>query len=411
MSEHKEPETVVTKEGPLHGLLAEYETPADLIRASKKVRDAGYDKWDTYTPFPIHGIERAMGITMTKLPWIVLVCALTGLTIAIVMQWWMNAVDYKFISSGKPMWSIPASVPIYFELTVLLSAFGALFGMLALNKIPHPAHPLDLKKRFHKSTDDKFFLYIEAADPKFDEADTKKLLNATEPTAVEAVHEDHSSSDKLPAGLVYLGIVLAVGALVPFAIFAKARFTKSASPRIHAMGDMDWQAKYQAQQPNQFFANNMAMRAPEPGTVALGELQDDDHMYTGKVDGAYARTFPSAFEVSEKSVARGRERYDVFCAPCHGLSGNGDGMVAQRAMALAEGTWVPPTVLGQEYLKLMPVGQLFESITKGVRNMPAYGPQIPAEDRWAIILYLRALQQSKGTNVTNLTDAERGGLK
>jgi mono/diheme cytochrome c family protein len=410
MSEEKR-DSVAPKQGPLHGLLAEYESTGDLIAACKKVRDSGYAKWDTFTPFPVHGIDRAMGIKMTKLPWIVLACALTGLTVAITLQWWTNAVDYPFISSGKPFWSIPANVPIYFELTVLLSAFGSLFGMLALNKLPHPSHPLDIKKQFLKSTDDRFFLYVEAADPKFDEKDTRTLLDKTHPLSLELVHEDHTTSDKLPPGLVYVGIVLAVASLVPFAIFAKARFAKSEKTRIHAVGDMDWQAKFKAQQPNPFYANDMAMRAPEPGTIAMGELQDDDHLYTGKVNGAFARTFPPAIEISEKTVEHGKDRFNVYCAPCHGRSGNGDGMVAQRAMALAEGTWVPPTVLGQEYLKLMPVGQLFDTITHGIRNMPAYGPQIPAEDRWAIILYVRALQQSKGTNVANLTDAERGALK
>ena len=411
---HEQQETEaapVAKEGPLHGLLAEYESPHDLVLASKKVRDVGFAKWDTFTPFPIHGIERAMGIKMTRLPWIVLACALTGLASAILLQWWTNAVDYKFISSGKPFWSIPASVPVYFELTVLLAAFGALFGMLGLNKLPHPSHPLDQLRRFGRATDDKFFLYIEAADAKFDISDTRELLDKTHPLDVTEIHEDHSTSDQLPKGLIYAILVVTVAALVPFAFFAKARFTKSAEPRIHAIGDMDWQIKFKAQRPNPFFQNGMAMRPPEPGTVAMGQLEDDDHFYQGKVDGAFARTFPEKFEVSEQSMARGKQRFEIYCSPCHGFSGNGDGMVAQRAMALAEGTWVPPTVLGQDYLRQMPVGQLFDSITKGVRNMPAYGSQIPAADRWAIILYLRALQRSKATAATDLTDAERSGLK
>lgn len=413
MNDHRD-ETdadVVAEVAPVHGLLAEYESTGDLVAACKKVRDAGYSKWDTYTPFPVHGIDRAMGIRMTGLPWIVFICAMVGLTTAVLLQWWTNAVDYPFISSGKPFWSIPANVPIYFELTVLLSAFGALFGMLALNRLPHPSHPLDLKKHFRKSTDDRFFLYVEAADAKYDEDDTRKLLEKTHPASLETVHEDRVTPETMPKGIVYVAIVLAVASLVPFAWFAKARATKTETPRIQAVADMDWQAKFKAQQPNAFYSNNMAMRAPEPGTVAIGELRDDDHLYRGKVDGAFARTFPQSFPVNAQAVERGRERYNIYCAPCHGRSGNGDGIVAQRAMALAEGTWVPPTVLAQDYLRLMPVGQLFDTITNGIRNMPPYGPQISAEDRWAIVLYVRALQHSKGTNAANLTDAEKGSLK
>src|SRR5690606_17478425 len=139
---------------PLHGILAEYDTPTAVVKASKKVRDAGYTRWDTYTPFPIHGIEKAMGIKMTRLPWIVICAALLGLTTATVLQWWTNAVDYRWIVSGTPFWSWPANVPIMFELTVLFSAFATLGGMLFLNNLPLLAHPLDLKERFRRVSDD-----------------------------------------------------------------------------------------------------------------------------------------------------------------------------------------------------------------------------------------------------------------
>ncbi|MFO0566056.1 MAG: quinol:electron acceptor oxidoreductase subunit ActD [Polyangiaceae bacterium] len=409
--EHKADEPVSTQTGPLHGILAEYETPTALVNACKRVRDAGFKKWDTYTPFPVHGIDRAMGIQMTSLPWLVLVAALLGLGTAISFQWWTNAVDYKFISSGKPMWSIPANVPIYFELTVLFSAFAALFGMLALNNLPHPSHPLDHKKHFGKVTDDRFFLYIEAEDEKFERDSVQALLEETHPASLEEVPEDHSTPAELPRKFVYALIILGGASLIPFGVFAKMRASKNVEPRIHAIGDMDWQAKFQAQQPNPLFPNGMAMRAPEPGTVAAGEPVDDDHFATGKTEGQFARTFPAAFKIDDAAMARGKQRFEIFCAPCHGQSGAGDGMVAQRASELAQGTWVPPTNLGLEYLQKMPVGQLYDAISNGVRNMPAYGPQISPEDRWAIVLYLRALQKSKGAPVTDLNPTERAALK
>jgi mono/diheme cytochrome c family protein len=395
----------------LHGILAEYETPSALVQACKKVRDAGYKKWDTFTPFPIHGIDKAMGIRMTGLPWIVLVAALTGLATAIAMQWWMNAVDYKFISSGKPMWSIPANVPVYFELTVLFSAFAALGGMLALNNLPQPYHPLDLRREFAKATDDRFFLYIEREDEKFDEQETRNLLDGTHPESLAYIDDDDTSSPLLPKKLVLAGAVVTVIALIPFAVFAKMRNTRSAEPKLHAMGDMDWQVKFQAQQPNPLFQDNMAMRAPEPGTVAVDEHVDDDHLTAGKVGDAWARVFPTSFELNDANMARGKQRYEIFCGPCHGVSGNGDGMVSQRAGELAEGTWVPPSNLHQGYLKDMAVGQIYDVIANGVRNMPPYGPQMSVEDRWAVVLYLRALQKSKGAPAGELTDAERAVLK
>src|SRR6188768_4342187 len=181
----------------LHGILAEYDTPDQLLSASKQVRAAGFEKWDTYTPFPVHGIDAAMGIRMTVLPWIVLGAGLTGLATAILLQWWTNAWDYPWLISGKPFWSIPANVPIMFELTVLFAGITTLVAMLVLNNLPFPSHPLDFVRRFARATDDRFFLFVEAADPKFDEDDTKTLLEGTHPHAMENVLEDRKTPDAL----------------------------------------------------------------------------------------------------------------------------------------------------------------------------------------------------------------------
>ena len=414
MSEPHNPDS--SGDAPLHGLLAEYENSAELVAASKKVRDAGFTKWDTFTPYPVHGIEKAMGIRMTILPWIVLGAGLTGLATAILLQWWTNAYDYPWLISGKPFWSVPANVPIMFELTVLFSGITALVAMLVLNNLPLPAHPLDLVKRFARSTNDRFFLLIEAADPKFDDAATRALLDGTHPQAVEAVPEDRTTSNRLPPVLVYGSIVLAVAAAVPFALAAKARNSKSTSPRIHLIGDMDWQPKYKAQRENPLFEDGRATRPEVTETVAVGELRDDDHFYRGKINGAFARTFPPEVSYDDATMARGRERFGIYCTPCHGFAGEGDGMVAQRAVELRErsdyqGSWVAPTNLTQESIAMQPVGQLFDTITHGIRNMPSYGAQIVPADRWAIILYLRALERRSGASAADLDPAERANLK
>jgi mono/diheme cytochrome c family protein len=410
MSDHGTENETETGPAPLHGLLAEYHSPAEILAASNKVREAGFSRWDTFTPFAVHGIDKAMGIKMTVLPWIVLGAGLTGLATAILLQWWTNSYDYAWLISGKPMFSIPANVPIMFELTVLFAGITTLVAMLVLNNLPLPAHPLDFVKRFARSTDDRFFLLIEAADPKFDEDETKKLLDSTHPHAVEAVHEDRTTPSKLPTGLVYALVILTVAAAVPIALAAKARYAKSSSPRIHLIADMDYQPKYKAQRENPVFADGRSTREPDPSTVAVGELREDDHFYRGKQQGAWALTFPPQVRTDETTMERGRERFGIYCAPCHGMGGEGDGMIARRADELAQGTWVPPTNLTEERLRQMPIGELFNSITNGVRNMPPYGAQVVAADRWAIILYLRALQRSRAGKVADLSPAERSGL-
>jgi mono/diheme cytochrome c family protein len=408
--EHKQP-SAKPGPAPVHGLLAEYDTPPQLIHAAKKIRAAGFTKWDTYSPFAVHGIDDAMGIKMTILPWFTLGAGLTGLATAILLQWWTNGYDYPWIISGKPFWSIPANVPIMFELTVLLSAVTTLVGMLMLNNLPEPSHPLDQVRRFARVTDDKFFLMILASDPKFDAEDTPALLESTHPVAVEAVKEDRVTEDKMPSGLVYTLIIVAVASVVPFALAAKARYTKSESTRIHIIQDMDSQPKYKAQRENPFFADNRADRPAIDGTVAVGDARDDDHFYKGKVGGEWARTFPSEIALTEATMDRGRQRFGIYCTPCHGQVGQGDGMIAKRADQLAQGTWVPPSNITQANLRDMSVGELFNSITNGVRNMPGYGPQIKTEDRWAILMYVRALQRSRSGSLNDLPPDARASLK
>jgi mono/diheme cytochrome c family protein len=399
------------KSAPLHGILAEYDTPTAVVKASKKVRDAGYENWDTYTPFPIHGIEKAMGIKMTKLPWFVICAALTGLATAIVLQWWTNAVDYKWIISGKPFWSWPANVPIMFELTVLFSAFSTLGGMFALNNLPLPSHPLDLKERFRRVSDDKFFLLIEARDPRFDEESTRKLLEETAPVVVDDVQEDRTTSDKLPKPLVYTLIILVCASLVPFAMFAKARNSKMEEGRRHLVWDMDFAPAYKAQTHNPLFEDGRSMRKPPAGTVARGHLNADDHMHLGKTPaGEWALTLPAEMQADEETMALGKEQFEILCTPCHGFSGEGNGMVNQRASSLGQG-WVPPTNLTDARIRTMAAGELFNTITNGKNNMQGYGGQTTAEERWAIIRYLRALQTSGSAPEAKLNDEDRAQLK
>ncbi len=409
MSDDKETKPSESPSGLPYGILAEYHDQDELIAASKKVRDKGYERWDTYSPYPVHGIDPAMGIKRTRLPFIVLVCGMTGTATAVVLQWWTNAFDYAWIVSGKPFWSIPANIPITFELTVLFSAISCFLSMLIMNGLPKPSSPLDRVRRFARVTDDRFFLVIESEDPKYDDANTKALLEETGAKAVEAVPQD-PSSDKLPMGIIYGVLIVGSASLIPFGFFASAQNSLSEKPPYHIVPNMDFQAKYKAQRLNGFFASSdgRAMRQPPEGTVAVGELREDKHLYEGLQNGAMARTFPEAIRIDDETMARGKERFGIYCAPCHGETGDGDGMVHRRAAALVEGTWVKPTNIADPKISQKPVGELFKTISNGIRNMPGYARQIPPEDRWAIILYVRALQRSQAEFVASAAPAPAG---
>jgi ActD protein len=173
----------------LTGLIAEFTTVDEVMSAARRVRAAGYKIWDVHSPFPIHGIDAVIGIRPTILPWIVLGGGLSGLCGALLLQWYCNAYDYKFIISGKPFFSLPANIPIIFEGTVLLAALTAVFGMFGLNRLPLHYNPLFKSKRFRRVTDDRFFIYIDASDGRFDEKGTAEFLSSLGAAAVERVED------------------------------------------------------------------------------------------------------------------------------------------------------------------------------------------------------------------------------
>ncbi len=187
----------------IYGLIAEFDVVGDVCVAAKTARAAGYTKMDIHSPFPIHGADEALGIKPTILPWIVLCMGLTGMTVGILLttycmaDWiphpsWLveNFKGYRFLISGKPLLSIPAYIPPIFELTIMFSAYTAVFGMFVLNRLPMLSHPLFTSERFRRATQDRFFLAVEAEDEHFDMDRTRQLLEGMHGVlAVETVQD------------------------------------------------------------------------------------------------------------------------------------------------------------------------------------------------------------------------------
>ena len=173
----------------LAGYMAEFDNVDAVLSAATRVRDAGFRIWDVHSPFPIHGIDEAMGIRPTLLPWLVAIGGLAGLLGGLLMQWWMNAKNYAYFVSGKPLFSLPAFIPVIFECTIAGAAFTAVFGMLILNRLPMLYNPVFKSERFRRVTNDRFFLVINAADPSFDEQKTMDLLSSLNPSAIERLED------------------------------------------------------------------------------------------------------------------------------------------------------------------------------------------------------------------------------
>lgn len=153
-----------------HAAVAQFDSPEQLVEAAKKAREAGFTRIEAYTPFPIHGLSDAIGFKDEKVPWIVAIGGFTGAVSGMALQIYTSVFDYPMNVGGKPLISLPAFVPVTFECTILFAAFGAVIGMLALNGLPSPYHPIFDAPEFERASQDKFFLAIEAKDPKFEDA-------------------------------------------------------------------------------------------------------------------------------------------------------------------------------------------------------------------------------------------------
>jgi mono/diheme cytochrome c family protein len=443
MSDRKPEKTQGNRPPKAFGWMAEYSDENKLLAAARKVRDSGYTDTDAFTPFPVHGIDEALGITPTILPFIVLCCGLTGLGLAVAMQWWMNGVDYPYIISGKPFGPSPSMVPVSFEMTILFSAFSTFLGMIALNKLPRFSNPVFTNPRFDRATDDKFFLYVNAKDKYYNRESVKELLAGTNPESLDEVVED-STPSKLPSFVWLSALLLVLAGLIPLMIVLNIRTSYSTQPRFHVFLDMDFQPKKKAQQQTTVFADGRTMRPQVAGTVARGQLDEQDTFYLGydpsklaamessrttlvslqdgkSGDGAAAGGAAAEpqkpwldklpIEANEENMKLGEVKFQTYCAPCHGYGGNGDGLVHKRAEALVQATWNRPTSLHKDAVKAQPVGKIFSTITNGQGKMPSYSNAITAKERWAIVLYVRALQRSLNAKVDDVPVDKRSSIK
>jgi hypothetical protein len=174
----------------LFGVMGEFSTPEDLLAATKKAREAGYKHVEAYTPFPVEGLSEAVGFKWTAVPLLTLMGGVGGGLTGFGLQYWVAAITYPINIGGRPLNSWPAFIPVTFELTVLGASIFAVFGMLALNKLPQPYHPVFNVERFAQASTDKFFLCIEARDPKFDLAETSRFLQSLHAEHVNEVKDE-----------------------------------------------------------------------------------------------------------------------------------------------------------------------------------------------------------------------------
>ena len=384
----------------LYAVAGLFDTPDEIMNAAEKVSSAGYKEMDVHTPYPVHGMDDAMKLKSTKLGFFSFAMGFVGTCLALLMIGWMSGIDYPSIVGGKPFFTIPPAIPITFEVTVLLAALTTVGVMLVvLNKLPWNNNPL-MDTDYMKSVSvDKFGIIIKADDPKFDKAEVENLFKELGSSNISLINKfkHRESNTKTPVlAPKFLGVLVIVAVIVAGGTYFTLNWVTFQVP----FNFMWEQKKITPQQPSAFFKDGFSMRTPPEGTVMRDFLP---YEYKGLPD-SMVKYLANPLPVTEKTMKRGQERYEIYCSPCHGYRGEGD------AVRL-NGQFPNPPSFHTDKVRNWPDGNIYHVISNGQNIMPSYASQIPREDRWAIIHYIRALQRSQNATDEDVSQGDGSSTK
>jgi mono/diheme cytochrome c family protein len=360
-------------------VLGLFDTPDALMAAIPKVKAKRLGRLETYTPYPIHGMDEALELRRSPLGGMVLAMGILGTLTALGFQYWISAVDYPIVTGGKAPWSWEAFVPIMFEIMVAFATFTAGLGMLLLlNRLPFFGHPILNAKAMRGITRDRFALAIEA-DPELDAESAKAALAGAGAKDIEVLAKPEEGPF-LSADFVLrtLGGIFISCFVAGLAMYGAIKLMPVISPISHMLD----QPRLNAQQASTFFADGRAMRMPARGTVARGYLPFGPA--TQEEAAALINPLPRTPEV----LAMGRQAFTIRCAVCHGPVGNGVG-------SLGSAYGGKPANLQAPQFLAYPDGKILWVIMNGKNAMPSQGADLTEEERWAVVHYVRALQRAQ----------------
>jgi mono/diheme cytochrome c family protein len=367
----------------LYGVTALFASSEKILSAAKAVSNKGYKKFDTYTPYPIHGLDNAMDLKRSMIGRVTLIAGMAGVVSLVLFTWWANSIDYPLQIGGKPYFAWPSYVPLMFEMGVLFGAVTTVISLLAIwLGLPRNSHPLHDTEFMRKVSDDRFGVCIEASDPKFDETKTAMFLETLGSEKVETVYyEAHEISFKQA---VLDPKFLASIAAVAFVSSALVYLGLNKMLLLRPWNSLNAQGKVLPETRSEFYADGFAMRPPVEGTVARGQMP-----YEFENDFTSAEKYLTNPLLPSKQVMDlGQRDFNTYCSPCHGYFADGESRL--------QGQFPNPPSLYTDSLRTAPDGLYYNVITNGFQNiMPGYARQIPRDERWAIIWYIRALQKSR----------------
>lgn len=366
----------------LYAVTALFDTPNKIIAAAKAVSGAGYTKFDVNTPYPVHGMDDAMGLKPSKLGFVTLAFGLTGTTVALLLMYWAQSVEYPMVIGGKPFFALPAFIPITFELTVLLATLSTVFGMLSVFfKLPDNQHPLHDTEYMKSVSVDKFGVVIEAVDPLFNEAKAKELFASL--GAISVINVNYPVKEKFTLfDPKFFGFLAGTAVFVSIITYVTLNWV------VYRMVPFTWmsvQPKVTAQSHSTFFADGFGMRTPVSGTVARGQMP---YEYNDAAQPAVPVTNP--YPVNDEMITLGKRKFLTYCSPCHGNYAEGDSRL--------RGQFPAPPSLHSQKARDWADGNIYHIIMKGQNTMPSYAAQLTDKERWAVVTYVRVLQKAKNAS-------------
>lgn len=370
-----------------------FETPDALLQAALRLRPQRLGDLEAYSPYPVHGLGEALGLRPSPLGGMVLVMGLLGAATALAFQYWISAVDYPLVTGGKPPWSWEAFIPVMFEVTVLFATFTAGLGMLGLlNGLPFYGHPVLSSRAIRAITRDRFALAVSregGLDPRAAEG-IRAALEAAGAREIETLPAEPAQAPFTSPFILraLAGIVLACVAAGSAAYLA-VKYLPVLPPMVH----MERQPRLDAQRPSRFFRDGRGMRRPPAGTVARGYLP------MAAASQAQAASLVNPLPRVPRVFAQGRQAFNDRCAVCHGFLGDGRGSLSQAYGG-------KPANLQAEKFRDYSDGQIYWVIVKGKDAMPAQGADLPEDQRWAVVHYVRALQRARNALDTDLPAPE-----
>lgn len=373
----------------LYGYTGIFDTPDEIILAANKVAEDGYKKFDVNTPYPVHGMDNAMKLPVSKLGYAALIFGLTGTISAVALMYFLSVFDYPIVIGGKPFFAFPAFVPIIFEVTVLAASIATVVTMIALFfKFPNISHPLHDTEYMKKVSSDKYGILLQADDIKFTEESAKELLAKLGAKDITAIYYDQAeiSTEHNIFEPKFISLLIIIAVVV-------SGSTYFALNKLMFMVPFNWmmeQSKIIPQDNSSFFSDGKAMRTPIEGTVARGNMP---YQFKGDPESA-GKYLKNTLLPTEENLDLGKKKYDIYCSPCHGYYGEGDSRL--------RGQFPNPPSLHSEKVRTWTDGRLYHVITEGQNIMPSYASQMTRQERWATILYLRVLQRSLNAKESDL---------